>query len=188
MSQARAFAEAVQHILEAVMFENWLRFYFLTAKPAEAAAPPPAPPLAEEEEKLFIAVPEAGMQRIKEHYTHLLPLAEILNGQEITFETSRSAVCTYVVTEVDGKRVPRNMSDTVLDSATFQVEMQLFNTWVQAHEEQLDRAFMDFAMWKSLFAAWRATPEVQEWALRMSTATTQSAGQVSEGSEPGTVQ
>ena len=83
------FETAFDRIVEVVMFENWLRFYFITEKPE-----------ADDAEALFLAVPEQGMQRIGELHGHLLPLAESLNGKKIDFETSRSAVCTYVVTEV----------------------------------------------------------------------------------------
>lgn len=157
--QVQGFARAVQCILEAVMFENWLRFYFITEKPAPG-----------NEDKLFIAVPEQGMRRIAELHAHLLPLAESLNGREIDFETSRSAVCTYVMTEVDGKRVPRNMSDAAFDSDAFQMETQLFNTWVQAHEDQLDQGFLDFSAWKKMFAHWRESDAVKEWAAQLTLA------------------
>ena len=53
------FQNAVLRILETVMFENWIRFYFLTEKldaPVEEGA----------EKPLFVAIPEQGMQRIKE--------------------------------------------------------------------------------------------------------------------------
>lgn len=160
VSQPQAFGEAVQHIMEAVMFENWLRFYFITEKPGASEA----------EGALFIAVPEQGMTRMEELYPHLLPLAQSLNGKEIDFETSRSALCTYVVSEVDGKRVPRNMSDLVFDSSTFQTELQLFNSWVQAHEEQLDKGFLEFGMWRKLFAEWRNSDQLKEWAEQMNAA------------------
>lgn len=175
-SQPKAFAQAVQHILEAVMFENWLRFYFITEKLDLESE-------SEDKEKLFIAVPEQGMQRMEELYPHLLPLAQDLNGKEIDFETSRSAVCTFVVTEVDGKRVPRNMSNMVFDSATFQTELQLFNTWVQAHEEQLDQGFMEFGAWRKLFSEWRASDQVKEWAAQMT-----AAGLQGTAPDKGTVQ
>lgn len=176
LSQPKAFAQAVQYILEAVMFENWMRFYFITEKPG-----------SDNEDKLFIAVPEQGMQRMEELYPHLLPLAQALNGKEIDFETSRSAVCTYVVTEVDGKRVPRNMSDMVFDSATFQTELQLFNTWVQAHEEQLDQNFMEFGQWRKLFAEWRSSEQVKDWAAKMNAAGLQGSAADSDA-DKGTVQ
>lgn len=155
--QSQDFARGVEYILEAVMFENWLRFYFIVETPG----------VSEGEEVLCISVPEQGMERIREQYAHLLPMAEDLNGKEITFDSSRNAICTFVVTEVDGKRIRRNMSDMVFDSATFQMEMQLFNAWVQAHEEALDKGFLNFDAWKSLFAQWRTSAAVQDWAAKL---------------------
>ena len=84
------FQNAVLRILETVMFENWIRFYFLTEKldaPVEEGA----------EKPLFVAIPEQGMQRIKELYPDLLPLAESLNGKEISFALSQQAVCSFVM-------------------------------------------------------------------------------------------
>ncbi len=152
--QSEAFAKGVETILEAVMFENWLRFYFISEKP-------------EQEDVLFLTVPEQGMNKIKELYPHLLHLAELLNGKELTFDSSRAALCTFVVTEIDGKTIPQNMSDMVFDSSTFQIELQLFNTWVQSHESQLDEGFLEFGAWKNFFSQWRATDEVKEWRLQM---------------------
>ncbi len=154
MSQLSPFADAVQKVLEVVMFENWLRFYFITEQP-------------DEPEKLFLTVPEQGMKRMRELYPHLSPLAEELNGREIDFDTSRTAVCTYVLTALEGRTIRRDMASTVFDSATFQTEMQLFNTWVQAHEAQLDKNFLDFGAWRSLFAQWRASDPVKELAAQL---------------------
>lgn len=153
-SQLSPFADAVQKVLEVVMFENWLRFYFITEKPDEA-------------DRLFLAVPEQGMTRMRELYPHLSPMAEELNGREIDFDTSRTAVCTYVLTALEGKTIPRDMAATVFDSTTFQTEMQLFNTWVQAHEAQLDKNFLDFGTWRGLFAQWRASDAVKDLALQL---------------------
>lgn len=154
------FASAVQQVLEAVIFENWLRFYFISEKPDNV-------------DELYVAIPEQAMQRIQELYPHLAPLAHSLNAQVIDFDSSRRALCTYVATELDGKRMPAEMSAKVFDSATFQTEMQLFNTWVQAHEPQLDKAFMDFGMWRSLFAGWRTSDAVKEWASQLHAASLQ---------------
>lgn len=151
------FNAAVQQVLEAVIFENWLRFYFITEK---ADAP----------EDLYLAVPEQAVQRIQELYPHLYPMVLALNSQNIDFETSRRALCTFVVTELDGKSIPSEMGVKVFDSTTFQTEMHLFNTWVQAHEPQLDKAFMDFGMWLSLFAEWRNSEAVKDWATQLNTA------------------
>ena len=147
-----AFRQAVQQILEVVMFENWLRFYFISEPEGGGLA---------------LAVPEQGLARIREKYPRFMPLVEELNGREISFELSRRAVCTFVATQCDGKDMPMHMADLVLDSAGFQLEMQLFNNWVQGHEEQLDKHFLDFATWQRLFAEWRDSDKVKQWAASL---------------------
>ena len=149
VAMSTAFQQAVQQILELVMFENWLRFYFISEL---------------EGGSLALAVPEQGLTRIREQYSQFMPLVEELQGKEISFELSRQAVCTFVATQFDGKVMPVNMADLALDSASFQLEMQLFNNWVQGHEEQLDKNFLDFSAWKRLFAEWRNSDKVKAWA------------------------
>lgn len=140
------FTSAVQDICEVMMFENWLRFYFIKE---------------DENGALCIEVPEAGQMRIREQHPHLFPLVEELNGKVIDHDTSRQAICTYIATGVEGTRMRDGMPSTVFGSSTFQNEMQLFGIWVQTHEEQLDRGFLDFAMWKGLFAEWRNSDKVK---------------------------
>ena len=147
-----AFQQAVRQILEVIMFENWLRFYFISEPEGGGLA---------------LAVPEQGLARIREKYPRFMPLVEELNGREISFELSRRAVCTFVATHCDGKDMPVNMADFVLDSAGFQLEMQLFNNWVQGHEEQLDKHFLDFSTWNRLFAEWRDSDKVKQWAASL---------------------
>ncbi len=161
--QSDNFNKAVEIILEAVMFENWLRFYFISETLGDV-------------EVLYLTVPEQGMERIKELYPHLLPLAELVNNKEVTFESSRTAVCTYVITDVDGKRIPQNMSNMVLDSNTFQIELQLFTTWVQSHESQLDETFLEFGTWQNFFSQWRETDEVKDFRLQMHASVTMPEG------------
>lgn len=144
------FQNAVFTILEAVMFENWLRFYFITEQVNAPCGP-------DGERPLGIAIPDKGMERITTLYPHLAPMAQAMNGKEVDFETSRRAVCHFVLMHVDGKTIPRSMADTVFESVFFQVQMQLFHTWVQLHDSQLDEKFLDFGTWRSLFAAWRDT-------------------------------
>ena len=146
------FQQAVQRVLEAVMFENWLRFYFVSEPDGGS---------------LTLAVPEKGLTRIREQYPQLMPLVEELNGKEISFELSRRAVCTFVATQLVGGSIPTHMAESVLDSAGFQLEMHLFSSWVQGHEERLDKNFLDFSAWKRLFAEWRNSGKVKEWAASL---------------------
>ncbi len=172
MSQVpETFVKSIEKVLEVVMFENWIRFYFISEE--------------QDNEKLFIHVPAQGMQRIKELYPHLCLLAESMNTKEVTFESSRAAVCEHVLTEVDGKTIPKEMSTMVFDSVTFQIELQLFNTWVSAHEDQLDESFLEFGAWRNIFAQWRQTEGVKEVALKMMSAATASVNE--KNTEAGTV-
>ncbi len=157
------FQGSVLAVLEAVMFENWLRFYFISEKPDAEPGPDGEPPL-------FMAVPVKGMERIGSLYAHLLPLAEEMNGKPVDFEVSRRAVCNFVLEHVDGKVMPRDTAAMIFESATFQIQMQLFNTWVQMHENQLDAAFMEFGAWRALFAQWRDEPGARELAEKLSLA------------------
>lgn len=147
-----AFQLATRQILDVIMFENWLRFYFISEPEGGGLA---------------LAVPEQGLTRIREQHPQFMPLLEELNGREISFESSRQAVCTFVATQLDGKAMPVNMANLVLDSDAFQLEMQLFNNWVQGHEEQLDKHFLDFSTWKRLFTAWRESDKVKVWAASL---------------------
>ncbi|MDE5879363.1 MAG: hypothetical protein K2G99_05000 [Desulfovibrio sp.] len=168
--EQQEFRDAVEQALEAVMFESWLRFYFIEELPAEAGADAKAPETAEDGERLCIKVPEKGMARIAELYPKLAPLAQSMNGHEVDFETSRRAVCTFVLSELDGKTMPRDMAAVVFGSATFQIQLQLFHTWLTMHEDQLDRGFQEFGAWRNLFAQWRATPGARELAEKLALA------------------
>ena len=154
------FQTGVAKVLEAVMFENWLRFYFISEKPD-------APMGKDGQPALFIAVPTKALERISELFPRLLPMAEEMNGQEVSFEASRRAVCNFVLSHLDGQAIARDSAAMIFDSATFQVQMQLFNTWVQMHEEQLDRNFVDFGGWQKLFGEWRNTPPARELAEKL---------------------
>ena len=153
------FQSAVANVLEAIMFENWLRFYFISEKPEAASTDGETP--------LFMAVPVKGMERIGELYPHLLPLADEMNGKEVSFDMSQRAICNHIATYVDGKIIARDSAVMIFNSSTFQVQMQLFNTWAQMHEDQLDRGFTEFGAWRKLFDEWRLSPGARELAEKM---------------------
>lgn len=146
------FSKAISEVSQVLMFENWLRFYFIKE---------------EEGGKLIIQVPEGAQKTVREEHPHLFALIEDLDGKEITFETSRNAVCTFVATQVDGSRVKQGMVDTVFNSNIFQVETQLFNIWVQTHEEQLDRSVMKFQSWIDMYGEWRSSDKVKAYLEEM---------------------
>ncbi len=143
--------EAQRRIAEVVMFENWLRFYFI----------------AEEGDKLFIRIPEQAMSKLTSGYPRLAGLAERLNNKEIDHKTSLEAVIMFTASEIDGVVLPEALIGQVLDSPRFHLALQLFGSWVQSHEEQLDAGFMEFSVWQSMFDEWRKSEKVQEYAAEV---------------------
>ncbi|ABB36861.1 hypothetical protein Dde_0060 [Oleidesulfovibrio alaskensis G20] len=146
------FGKALNQIVEVMMFENWLRFYFINE---------------EEDSALLIRVPEQAEEHITKDYAHLAGMLELLNNKEITFESSRNAVCTFVATSLEGRTMRNDLAARVFDSSVFQLEMQLFNIWVQSHEEQLDKSFMEFSTWKSMFEEWKKSDKVKDYVAEM---------------------
>ena len=139
---------AFDRVVEAVMFENWLRFYFL----------------AEEGEKLFLRLPEKAMAQLKNRYAQLYGLAESLQDTEISHEASVKAVCLFVSGAPGGTSLPESKMAEIFDAPRFHLELQLFGSWVQGHEEQLDERFLEFSQWRELYARWKNTDEVRAYA------------------------
>lgn len=150
------FQNAVTRILEVVIFENWLRFYFIVEEKAGDGA-----------EILRLELPEKSVKKISELYPDLLPLAEQMNHRPVDFETSRTAVLTYVLNYLDGKSLSRGVAQMVFASATFQIKLQLFHAWIQAHESVLDAHFLDFGNWLDRFDKWQKEDVARELARRL---------------------
>ncbi len=140
------FQKNVAAILEVVMFENWLRFYFI----------------AEEGDSLKIGLPAKSLERIRELYPNLAPLAEKMDGRPVDFEISRNSVLEHIINHIDGKTMPQGEAQRLLQSRVFQAQLQLFHTWEQLHEDQLDNGFQEFGAWKQLFGQWQETQGASE--------------------------
>ena len=89
------FHNAVAAMLNSVMFENWLRFYFLREDE-----------VSEGKYVLSIAIPEKALDRIRERFFEFYPMAEELNGRELTLDVSRSAVCNFIRDTYEGSGTP----------------------------------------------------------------------------------
>ncbi len=155
------FRNGVASIFEVVMFENWLRFYFIREDRADSQKDANGHPA------LRIEVPAGGMEKIAADYPDLLPLAEAMNGRDVDFETSRRAVLMHVLNNLDNRTLPKGMAESVFSSSTFQLELHLFNAWEQLHESQLDRGFMDFKTWRELYEKWKEQPGTRELAAKI---------------------
>lgn len=155
------FKEEVRLILEVLMFENWMRFYFIKEEKIKPEGG------GEEAVRLKMDMPEKTLGKIKELYPDLYPLAKEINGRNIDFETSRTAVLAYVMEALDGTKMPRGEAQRVLSSATFQTDLNLFHAWLQMHEAQLDQGFAPFDVWRDMFAKWKESPAAKELAENM---------------------
>lgn len=142
------FSKAVKSISEVLIFENWLRFYFISE---------------EEDGKLFIRIPEKADMRIRENWPQIHSLADELNNKEITPDTSREAIVVHVSNELDGNAMKAGMAERVFNSNTFQFEMHLFSMWVEGHESQLDQSFLDFGNWLSMYSEWKQSDKVKTY-------------------------
>lgn len=154
------FQGAVARVVEAVMFESWLRFCFIMQKEGG------------DEDDLWLLVPEKALTKIGEVHPHLLPLARDVAGRKVSFEVSQEAICNFVSQAIDGdKSLPSTITGAVvLDSMTFQVKLNLFHSWLDLHEDQLGAQFHDFNAWQSLFAQWQETPAAKKLADQLALA------------------
>ena len=77
------------------------------------------------------------------------------------------AVVMFTATEMNGLVLPEPLIEQIFDSPRFHLDLQLFSSWVQSHEEQLDAGFMEFSTWQSMFEEWRKSDKVQEYAAEV---------------------
>lgn len=146
------FKDAVDAVLRVVIFENWLRFYFIK----------------EDGEELKIELPEKALKKIAELYPFYLPLAEGLNKRPLDFAASRDAILMFALDYLDGRELPRGDVEKVFSSREFQSRLRLFHAWTQLCEEQLDQGFLDFGAWLKLFREWESGPGGRELAGKLS--------------------
>lgn len=139
---------AVKDIAEVVIFENWLRYYFVAE---------------EGDEKLSLKVPEETMAEIKDKHEHLYPVAEKLNNEEIDYLRSQEVVCSFVARQFDGRKYNTGTIPRAFDSSDLKVELHLFGLWQEAHQERLDAESLNFEDFFEFYSNWRDTDEVQNY-------------------------
>lgn len=150
--EQQRFAKAVNRMMDAIIFENWIRFYFIAEEDVQG----------QEEPRLALIIPEKAMEQIKQRYGTLAGIAENLNGREASLQNSRDAVVNFIRDELEGKLVPAGTVASYFDSRAFQTSQNLFYAWVQAAEEMLDKQFLDFDQWRDLFATYKDSQSGQK--------------------------
>ncbi len=143
---ADQFKQALKEITDICKFEYWLRFYYMIKEG--------------DEHKLDI--PESDVRTMEQDLPSLAGLAANLNKEIMTPEKSQQKLIEYIKSRLDGEKFDITRILSVLNSKSFQVEMQAFHIWVEAHEDQLEENPMNFPEWMQLFEAWKRTGKGQD--------------------------
>lgn len=139
------FKQDLKDITDICKFEFWLRFYFVQEK----------------DNQIYILIPEDIMEHIKKEYPFLSGLSLELNKEDITPEKSQNTIINYIGKTLDHSQADQTSIYSILNSKSFEVEMQIFHMWVEAHQDQLEESVLDFKEWMQLFEAWKRTEKGQ---------------------------
>jgi hypothetical protein len=127
-------------------FEFWLRYYFIE----------------ERDENLFIELSAEQAKQMQAQFPDYWELVERVQGRPLSPELSQQSVVEFLQVNFEGKKFPANTVLKVLDSKDFSVEMYLFNTWLDLHEEQLMQKIFGFDYWMHIYDEWKTTEKAQQ--------------------------
>ena len=137
---------AMSDMAQVFHFEFWLRYYFIQ----------------ERDGNLFIELAEEQAKQMQTRFPDFWELVEGVQGRPLSPELSQQSVVEFLQVNFEGKKFPANTVLKVLDSKDFSVEMYLFNTWVDLHEDQLMQKIYGFDQWMSLYDEWKITDKAQQ--------------------------
>ncbi|MBU4525216.1 MAG: hypothetical protein KUA37_07070 [Desulfomicrobium sp.] len=127
-------------------FEFWLRYYFIKEK----------------DEGLYIELSADQAKQMQTQFPDFWELADSVQGRPLSPELSQQSVVEFLQVHLEGKKFPANTVLQVLDSKEFSVEMYLFNTWLDLHEEQLMQKIFGFDYWMLIYDEWKTTEKAQQ--------------------------
>lgn len=139
--------KAAEEILRVLMAEHWARFYYAV----------------EQDGVVYVNVPDDVLATMRESHPLLADFVAGINGQPIDMESSQRAVGEFVFRTFEGGTFPAGTVAKTFDSKEFGRLVRLFSVWLSGHEAEFDAEVMPFALWESLFTAWRADPAVQRF-------------------------
>ena len=137
---------ALNDMSQVFHFEFWLRYYFIE----------------EQDGSLFIKLTEEQKKQMQAKFPDYWELAESVLGRPLSPELSQQSVVEFLQVNFEGKKYPANTVLKVLDSKDFSVEMYLFDTWVDLHEEQLMQKIFGFDYWMHAYGEWKTTEKAQQ--------------------------
>jgi hypothetical protein len=127
-------------------FEFWLRYYFIE----------------ERDNEIYIGLSEEQAKQMQAQFPDYWELVERVQDQPLSPELSQQAVVEFLQLNLDGKKFPQNSVPKILDSKEFSIEMYIFDTWVNLHEEQLMQKIYGFDYWMHAFAEWKTSEKGQQ--------------------------
>jgi hypothetical protein len=152
-------------LLEAIRYEHWLRYYFLTF-PGDTGE------LDEADIVAVLCVPELWEISSRQAESHLAPLLDMLQGREISLDVTRDCVFRHVALSME-----QDPTDPVFGERLFQFigdpdfrrGLDAFHGWVQAlangecakpaGQSQSDGP-VSFSEWQAAFKVWEAEKAV----------------------------
>lgn len=126
-------------------FEYWLRYYFIE----------------ERDNGLYLNLSAEQVKQMQAQFPDYWDVVERMLGLALSPELSQKAVVEFLQLNFEGKKYPANTVIKVLDSKEFSVEMYLFDTWVDLHEDQLMQKIYGFDYWMHIYDEWRQTEQAQ---------------------------
>lgn len=130
--------------LEAIIFENWLRFYFIEENPEQEC---------KDGEEFYYKIPHDRLEAIKRLYPDKHALSESLNGKAINFQNSRNAIIQHLLLDENGAPATEAPEEAFAD-ADLDKRLHLFYVWLDLHEIQLDADFLEYGQWLELYRDW----------------------------------
>lgn len=144
-------ADAARQVVRILMFEHWIRYYFVT----------------ENNDKLFIEVPEDVLKQTFEGHPELAPLIDMVNHRQTSFELSHTNVCAFINAFLGTRAYDPQQLPGVFDDKGFKIDMYMFNLWIKGHERHLDNGVMSFSEWLEMYSSWLAMDEVKAYRAKL---------------------
>ncbi len=143
--------KAVEDASRVLMFDQWIRFYYVTEKDG----------------KMYISIPQEQLDKIEENFSQYHSFAELVNNDELTYEKSQATVCAFIGARFDGRKYDPSIMTKVFDSKQFKVEMYVFNLWLKGHESHLDENWLDFSDWMEMYGEWKKMDQVKAYLKKL---------------------
>lgn len=137
--------KAIKTMLEAIFFENWLRYHFL---------------MENEDQTICLRIPEAAWQKIKTQTPELEAIARELDEKPVDFESSRSTLLKFLRDWCKAKGIPEDDCLKIVLAPEFQEELENQQNWLSL--QQLSLPDLGFRDWQKLYRNWKLNNRLAE--------------------------